>query len=657
MANLEAQPEWTSVRQLETHELARGGLNGNMNEQAKALVARTEYLNLEKAGKSEIVQGIFEFSTFAEFEQNKATLPNNCTVVINEENTIGGDWAIGNNTWNGSILKKSEYDPTQKMKLYSDNVGEKIKNEVSGSLTEFEFYLRNNDIVPVLVGDNGAVVLGYSKSKNILVGLGVEKKDFFDTYSEVANTEIYNGESQLLPLITGSNGEIVLAYSKNENVLVGLGFEKKDFFNAYAEIAQTEIYAGSEDNLIPLITGSNGGIILGFSPTENKLVGLFDQNEKLVELTDLNQFLFYGQSLSLGGQGTPAISTSQPQQNLTLTGGSHPTGFTSLVPLFENNSESPCSGAANFASVLARIQNGIEHSIVSSTAGVSDAPLHTLVKGTNAYTNMLKQITAVKNFKGESSHSVKAFGWLQGEANLRDLIAMDTYEQDLKAHFENMQNDAVAITGQSIKPKIITYQLSTRIGLSDVVCKTHLNLCKQKITAIATPTYHLDYVADGVHLTNVGYKWIGAYFGRAYKQWVVDNKHPDYLEPLSAELVSNKVILTFKVPQSPLVLDTTNLAITTDHGFLVKSAGSKLTITNIVAKENTLEISLSEVPSLQNLVVRYGLDYMASSKYIRDGKSGNLRDSTTETVIINGSEKPLFHVSPHFELKVNSGEI
>ena len=48
MANLEAQPNWSTVRLLEAHELARGGLNGNMNEQAKALAERTEYLKIKE---------------------------------------------------------------------------------------------------------------------------------------------------------------------------------------------------------------------------------------------------------------------------------------------------------------------------------------------------------------------------------------------------------------------------------------------------------------------------------------------------------------------------------------------------------------------------------------------------------------------------------
>lgn len=47
MANLEVTPSWPLVRQLETNEFARGGASGNLNEQAKALTARTEFLKLD----------------------------------------------------------------------------------------------------------------------------------------------------------------------------------------------------------------------------------------------------------------------------------------------------------------------------------------------------------------------------------------------------------------------------------------------------------------------------------------------------------------------------------------------------------------------------------------------------------------------------------
>ncbi|WP_111895921.1 BspA family leucine-rich repeat surface protein [Acinetobacter sp. MB5] len=44
MTNLIGKKLWSDVRVLESYEYAQGGENGNMNEQAKALVNRTEYL-------------------------------------------------------------------------------------------------------------------------------------------------------------------------------------------------------------------------------------------------------------------------------------------------------------------------------------------------------------------------------------------------------------------------------------------------------------------------------------------------------------------------------------------------------------------------------------------------------------------------------------
>lgn len=138
MPNIQGQKKWSEVRLLETHELARGGVNGNLNEQAQALADRTELLMEEKASKQEIAQGVYEFGTYAEFDAYKANLPANCTVVIGEENTTGsGSWGIGNNRWNGVSLEKS-YDSILKAKEYTDdelnNIGKQdLKNLTSST--------------------------------------------------------------------------------------------------------------------------------------------------------------------------------------------------------------------------------------------------------------------------------------------------------------------------------------------------------------------------------------------------------------------------------------------------------------------------------------------------------------------------------------------
>ncbi|MCK8640486.1 hypothetical protein M1L59_07145 [Acinetobacter schindleri] len=136
MPNLEAQAAWVPVREIGI-ELARGGPNGNMNEQAKALLARTEWLDQQKASKSEIVQGHYEFNTYAEFNAIKSTLPLNCTVIINEMPTGTQTWGQGTNRWNGTTLSKSVYDPKAQAVIEAKNYADQTKLDVSRITVEY----------------------------------------------------------------------------------------------------------------------------------------------------------------------------------------------------------------------------------------------------------------------------------------------------------------------------------------------------------------------------------------------------------------------------------------------------------------------------------------------------------------------------------------
>ena len=158
MANLTATPEWTPVRQLEQNELASGGPNGNMNEQAKALLNRTEYLNQQKADKEDIIQGQYSFATLAEFNAVKATLPVNSTVIIDEAGANQGT-----NTWNGTTLTKSAYDPLTQSKSYTDGfftqynkaslltvLNAVLINGIVSTNTNFD----TSDFIPVIGGES-----------------------------------------------------------------------------------------------------------------------------------------------------------------------------------------------------------------------------------------------------------------------------------------------------------------------------------------------------------------------------------------------------------------------------------------------------------------------------------------------------------------------
>ena len=87
MTDIVANPEWKSVRILERDEVALGGYGGNMNEQATALVARTELLMQEKADASDLEQGKKTFlNTFDTYDSLEASNLDRYTyaVVVND---------------------------------------------------------------------------------------------------------------------------------------------------------------------------------------------------------------------------------------------------------------------------------------------------------------------------------------------------------------------------------------------------------------------------------------------------------------------------------------------------------------------------------------------------------------------------------------------
>ena len=71
---------WPNVRQLETNEFATGGANGNMNEQAKSLAARSELLKQYAALPYESKTGGYALNERVQLENGdivKSTVANN----------------------------------------------------------------------------------------------------------------------------------------------------------------------------------------------------------------------------------------------------------------------------------------------------------------------------------------------------------------------------------------------------------------------------------------------------------------------------------------------------------------------------------------------------------------------------------------------------
>ena len=382
-----------------------------------------------------------------------------------------------------------------------------------------------------------------------------------------------------------------------------------------------------------------------------------------IQEADINQLLLYGQSLSLGNQSGPAISTSQPYSNISFANGpaDQTTPFADLV---EVGQESPCSGAANYASRLIATENGIvptDHIIHASTAGNGGKNIDFLDKpasggdGTSWYeTTFLENVRRVSSESASNRHVVHAVAWIQGEADKSSTF--DYYATKLIKLQADAERDIKSISKQQSPVYFITYQTSSNIfrdtlaGANVPLAQLHAVKTSSKFF-LSTPLYHIPANNDDIHLPSTSYKLLGAYIGRVYKQLVVDRREPDWLNPISAVYIDNVVRIRFEVPTLPLLLDTVELEAVTDFGFKIEDGGSSIPLDSISISSTGNEVLITPQTSLSaDAVVRYALDYAAPSNV--SAGAGNLRDSTAETVTIDGTSYPLFHVAPHFSLNI-----
>lgn len=527
-------------------------------------------------------------------------------VTNDSDSTKNGDY-----TWDGTSLIKSDYDPLVIAQHYTD----KEVEEVSDNLNQYKLYTSDDeDIIPVLS----------DKNHNILIG--------YDTVNDKA--------------IVGGVREDILGEFSN-------------------------IYEADDENVIPVLTDADNKVLIGYDMIGDVAIiaGLeFSNIAKKPTVAEVNHFLFDGQSLSVGATATTILSNTQPYSNTTFnTSPRMDSASISVVPLVEqfnspssdgatNRGETPCSGAANYASRAMMIENGInpkDHVIFCSTAGHGGYRIDQLEKGTSWYNFLLRHVTEAKRLNAGKTYKVQAIAWVQGEndAVSSQKTSYAIYKEKLQKLQSDVNKDIKELTGQSDDIKFITYQLSYASATWSDQALAQLHLVQESDHfALSTPMYHVPYAIDNIHLTNVGYKWMGAYFGRAYKQLVIDNKKPDFINPITAKIQNNKIIIKFDVPKKPLVLDVTTLATTTDLGFKVLDASNiQLPITDISVFEDEVHINLSTAPT-GDIKVRYALDYKGTGLTATGLASGNLRDSTTDTITINNTVKPLYHVAPHFEL-------
>ena len=510
------------------------------------------------------------------------------------------------------------------------------------------------------------------------IDTGLSERDLSNQYTDEKTEEISYAielkkanDPNIICFAADALNYALAYYDKKNNCFVGAGLIESIF----EKLPQLKSF--SDARYIPGAVDQNGRILWGWDKVNDKFFGAdnFGGLQKKYQyfaqkpLTlAVNHVLSYGQSLSMGATATTVLSTSQPYLNTTFNSGPRQdTAATSVIPLVEqfnnpsadgyaNRGETHCSGLANYASLAMLKESGVNpssHVIFASTAGHGGYTIDQLKKGSAWYSVLLDHVTKAKNLNSGQSYHVPVIPWIQGENNavtggLQTPYA--TYKAALAQLQVDADTDIKAITAQVDPVRFITYQMSYAAKTWPDIAKAQLDLARESDKfMLATPMYHFPYASDNIHLTNVGYKWLGAYFGRAYKQYMIEGRKPDFINPLYAYIDADKIIIKFDVPTLPLQIDNTTLAMTTNAGFKVMNGSTEITILSVNTSDDTVILQLASTPS-SSVQVRYALDYLGAGLTITDGASGNLRDSTKDKIAIAGVDRSLYHVCPHFEL-------
>ena len=338
-----------------------------------------------------------------------------------------------------------------------------------------------------------------------------------------------------------------------------------------------------------------------------------------------------GQSLSVGAQGRPLISTNQPYGNLKLSTDHLPWPIDpnntnlALVPLVEPvgrfatnypnswpdniDGETPHSAMANELTALVR--TNLDRDFVSIHGAVGEdgqgmifLKKDAVPKGVNGYSYAAalietKAIARLAKAAGKT-YGVGAIIVTHGESDAGNR----NYEMELRRLWQDYNTDLPAITGQKEKIQMIVSQQNSCADRSpSTLAQWKVGDDYPADMVCSGPKYQ--YASpDGVHLTSEGYRLLGEKYAEVYYHRVVLGQDWQPLKPTGVERNGKILTVHYHVPVMPMVWDT-NLA--TPHpsidewkggkGFEVSTAaGDRVTISSAAIAGDGVVITCAADP-------------------------------------------------------------
>ena len=386
---------------------------------------------------------------------------------------------------------------------------------------------------------------------------------------------------------------------------------------------------------------------------------------------DINHLIAYGQSLSVGYEGWPALSVIQPHDSLMLGGSVRPrrenaprwqpvgdAAFRPLVAGVQNRvtgemltrdevaalpqgdialGETVLEAAANSlrGRILASGAHPGQHRLLASTCGVGGRTLEALSRGADPdLFNRLRDCAALAcRMAGEQglSYGIAAFLFLQGESNLRGwdggTSGYDSYLALLRGLHRDIQHDITAgIARQANAPAWFLYQTGGIYATeTNTIPQAQLDFALSTPGCfLAAPSYPV--TDKNGHLDANGYRWLGEQFGKVMYRVLVQGQPWRPLHPLMAECAGRQLHVRFHVPAGPLAWGQPMLghkfANLQDRGFRLSDARSLVPLRAVELNgPDTVVLTLARDPD-GPLTLRYAAT--------RGNGRGMLRDSDPE---------------------------
>lgn len=360
----------------------------------------------------------------------------------------------------------------------------------------------------------------------------------------------------------------------------------------------------------------------------------------------VHHVLIVGQSLAIGFKGDPPLSTAPMANHFRVF---HDGFSTAWAPLRELGSETIASGAA-----LHVTSQATDHHMAFSNTGVGGAGYELLKKGTIPYATGLDQWRYAPQLAACANYDLKpsAIFVVHGEADHIN----PAYDLDIREWQSDFQADCRQVTGQDVAVPMFHSQASAwtsplngsatiTLGAFKVLAESEANPDR---TVLVCPKYFLPY-ADGIHLTNRSYRWLGEYYAKAYKKVVIDGQRWTPLKPLQVTRAGVVVTAQFHVPYPPLVFDTLRVSDPGHFGFtFYDDSGAPPEILSVqLAGADTVHITLSAEPTGADERLRYAFSGIAGNPGGPElGPRGNLRDSDPESSLFG---ETLFNWCVHFD--------